>query len=159
MSGKALFAAAALATAVTAAPAQAQLVRAQDPQSLVRALQNGGYSAELGVDGVGDPKITSSSSGTTFQIFFYNCTNHKECATIQFHSGYHLEQSPTLDLINQWNRSQRFGRGYLDKTNDPILEMDVDLDDGGLSPALFIDNVEFWTSVLPKFEKHIGYRK
>jgi hypothetical protein len=37
--------------------------------------------------------------------------------------------------------------------------MDVDLDDGGLSPDLFVDNLEFWTSVLPKFEKHIGYSK
>lgn len=159
MSGKALFAVAALAAATIAAPAHAQLVRAQDPQSVVRALQNGGYSAQLGVDGVGDPKVTSSFSGTTFQIFFYNCTDHKECATVQFHSGYHLDKGPTLDAINQWNRSQRFGRGYLDKVNDPILEMDVDLDDGGLSPALFIDNVEFWTSILPKFEQQIGYRK
>ena len=55
--------------------------------------------------------------------------------------------------------SERFGRAYLDKESDPILEMDVDLDDGGLSPDLFVDNLEFWTSVMPKFEKHIGYSK
>jgi len=159
MSGKAIFAAAALAAATIAAPAHAQLVRAQDPQSVVRALQDGGYSAQLGVDGVGDPKVTSSVSGTTFQVFFYNCTNHKDCATVQFHSGYHLATAPTLDVINEWNRSQRFGRGFLDRVNDPTLEMDVDLDDGGLSPALFIDNIEFWTSILSRFEKHIGFRK
>ncbi|MDB5673507.1 MAG: YbjN protein, partial [Sphingomonas bacterium] len=45
------------------------------------------------------------------------------------------------------------------KEHDPILEMDVDLDDGGVSPALFIDNIEFWTSILGKFEGQIGYRK
>jgi len=159
MSAKAMFVAAAFAMTAVAAPAHAQLVRAQDPQSLVRALQNGGYTAQLGVDAVGDPKITSAYGGTTFQIFFYNCTNHKECATIQFHSGYHLDKSPSFELINQWSQSQRFGRAYLDKENDPILEMDVDLDDGGLSPLLFIDNVEFWTASLSKFERHIGYRK
>jgi hypothetical protein len=141
-----------------AAPA-AWLVRAQDPQSLVRALQNGGYQAKLGVDKVGDPMVTSGYSGTTFQIFFYNCTNHVGCATVQFHSGYDFDKPLPLDTINEWNRSQRFGRAYLDKENDPILEMDLDLDDGGLSPALFIDNIEFWTSVLGKFEQHIGYRK
>ena len=37
--------------------------------------------------------------------------------------------------------------------------MDVDLDDGGLSTALFTDNLEFWTSVVGRFEKHIGYTK
>ena len=156
MIARAVFFAAAL---LAAAPAQAQLVKAQDPDTLVRALQNGGYQAKLGVDKVGDPMITSGYSGTTFQIFFYNCTNHKECATVQFHSGYHLEKPVTLDMMNAWNQSQRFGRGFLDKVNDPILEMDVDLDDGGLSPALFIDNIEFWTSILTRFEQHIGFRK
>ena len=37
--------------------------------------------------------------------------------------------------------------------------MDLDLDDGGISTALFIDNLQFWTSILDKFERHIGYRK
>jgi hypothetical protein len=140
------------------APA-AGMVRAQDPTSIVRALQSGGYSAKLGVDKVGDPMVTSAVGGTTFQIFFYNCTNHKECATVQFHSGYDFNKPLPLETVNEWNRSQRFGRAYLDKENDPILEMDVDLDDGGLSPLLFIDNIEFWSTILGKFEQHIGYRK
>ena len=148
-----------LALAAAAPAAKPEMVRAQDPQSLVRALQNGGYQAQLGTDKVGDPMITSGASGTTFQIFFYNCANHTQCATVQFHSGYHLTAPVTLDAMNQWNTSQRFGRAHLDKENDPILEMDVDLDDGGLSPALFIDNMEFWTSVLGNFERQIGYRK
>ncbi|MFL6845857.1 MAG: YbjN domain-containing protein [Allosphingosinicella sp.] len=140
-------------------PAQAEMVRGQDPQSLVNALQGAGYAAKLGTDKVGDPMITSGASGTSFQIFFYNCTDHKQCATVTFHSGYDLTESPGLERMNEWNRGNRFGRAYLDKENDPILEMDVDLDDGGLAPLLFIDNVEFWTSVLADFEKHIGYRK
>jgi hypothetical protein len=139
-------------------PAAVQNVRPQDPGSLVRALQAGGYKAALGTDKAGDPMITSAVSGTTFQIFFYNCTVHKECATIQLHSGYDFDHALPLETINAWNSSQRFGRAYLDKENDPILEMDVDLDDGGVSPLLFIDNIEFWSSVLSNFEKHIGYR-
>ena len=151
------FAMAALAASWTL-PAQAQMVRGQDPGTLVRALQQEGYSAKLGVDKVGDPMITSSVSGTTFQIYFYNCTDHKACATITFHSGYDLKTGIGLEKVNEWNRGKRFGRAYLDKEDDPILEMDVDLDDGGMSQALFIDNLQFWTSVLGEFEKHIGYR-
>ena len=144
--------------AVWAMPAAAQqMVRAQDPGSVVQALRNAGYRADLGTDRVGDPMINSAYNGSSFEIFFYNCTNNTECATVQFHSGYDFNQSPGLQLINEWNKSQRFGRAYLDGEDDPILEMDVDLDDGGLSPLLFIDNVEFWTSVLGKFETHIGY--
>jgi hypothetical protein len=148
-----------LALAAAAPPAPIHMVRAQDPQSIVTALQGAGYAAKLGVDKVGDPMVSSGVSGTTFQIFFYNCTNHANCATVQFHSGYDLKTPTTLESLNEWNRSQRFGRAFLDKDNDPILEMDVDLDDGGLTPLLFVDNVEFWASVLSKFEQHIGYRK
>src|SRR3954467_15781623 len=99
----------AIALAVLAAaascPAQAENVRPQDPGSLVRALQGGGYAAKLGVDKVGDPMITSGVAGTTFQIFFYNCTDHKGCATVQFHSGYDLTTPLSLETINEWNRS------------------------------------------------------
>ncbi len=142
-----------------ALPAQAQMVRAQDPDSLVQALQEGGYAARLGTDKVGDPMITSGVGGTTFQIFFYNCTDNRECATVQFHSGYALDETISLERINEWNSSERFGRAYLDDEDDPILEMDVDLDDGGVSRLLFIDNIEFWQSVLGKFERFIGYRQ
>lgn len=148
----------AAAIAAFAAPAQAQMVRPQVPQSLVAALQAGGYAARLTTDRVGDPMIESASSGTKFQIYFYNCTDHSACATVQFHSGYDLTTAPTLDRINEWNRTKRFGRAYLDKEGDPILEMDVDLDDGGVSRALFIDNIEFWSSILSDFERFIGYR-
>ena len=142
-----------------ALPAQAQMVRAQDPNTVVQALQSGGYSATIGTDSVGDPMITSGIGGTTFQIFFYNCTDNRQCATVQFHSGYDLNEAISLERINQWNRSQRFGRAFLDAEGDPILEMDVDLDDGGISRLLFIDNIEFWSSILGNFERHIGYRE
>lgn len=150
--------AAAAALASHAVPAAAQMVRAQDPQSLVQALQGAGYAADLGTDRIGDPMITSGVSGTTFQIFFYNCTDHRNCATVQFHSGYKAKTPVDLTKLNEWNRTKRFGRAFLDKENDPILEMDLDLDDGGLSRALFIDNIEFWASVLGDFERYIGYR-
>lgn len=142
-----------------ALPAHAQMVQARDPDSLVKALQAGGYAAQLGTDKVGDPMITSGVGGTTFQIFFYNCTDNADCATVTFHSGYNLASGPSLEQMNAWNRGKRFGRAYLDSENDPILEMDVDLDDGGISPLLFIDNIEFWASVLGDFEREIGYRK
>ena len=148
-----------LVLGLAATPAAAEMVRAQDPQTLVRALQAADYSATMGTNQVGDPMITSAGDGVTFQIHFYNCKNHINCATINFHAGYDVAQGPSLEAINAWNRGNRFGRAYLDRENDPILEMDVDLDDGGLSALLFIDNVEFWTSVLGAFENYIGFRR
>ena len=140
------------------APARAQMVTAQDPGSVVRALQQGGYPATLGTDRVGDPMITSAVAGTEYQMFFYNCTAHQACATVQFHSRYQPATPVGLERLNEWNSTKRFGRAFLDKSGFPVLEMDVDLDDGGLSSLLFIDNIEFWTSILVSFEQHIGVR-
>jgi hypothetical protein len=138
---------------------QAPMVRAVDPTTLVRALQGAGYSADLGADPTGDPMITSGASGSSFQILFYNCTGHKQCSNVQFFSGYESRKAIGLARINEWNRDRRFARAFLDKKSRPILQMDVNLDDGGMSPLLFIDHVEVWAVLLAAFEQHIGYRK
>jgi hypothetical protein len=146
------------ALALAAASPAGAVVQAQNPQSLVKALQGGGYQADLGSDSTGDPMITTSVSGTKFRILFYNCTANKDCRTVNFLVAYDFDKPLALDRINAFNQQNRFVRAYLDKENDPVLAMDVDLDDGGMSDALFIDNIEFWTSLLASYEKHIGYR-
>lgn len=153
------FAALAMIAGVTVAlPAAAQMVRAQDPQTVLAAMKAGGYSdATLGKDSEGDPKISAKIDGTNFFVFFYNCTNHKACATVQLHAGYDLSKPIAFERINEWNRTQRFARAYVDKEGDPIIQMDIDLDDGGVSQLLFIDNLEFWATVVSGFEKHIGF--
>lgn len=36
----------------------------------------------------------------------------------------------TLNRINEWNKTKRFTRAYLDKDNDPVLEADLDFRGG-----------------------------
>jgi hypothetical protein len=153
------WAAAMLAAGLAAAPAEAQMVSAKNPDSLIKALQGAGYAAKLDKDGSGDPMIVSAAGGHPFRVIFYGCTQNRDCATIQFAAGYDKKSETSLASINDWNRTKRFGRAYLDAEGDPILGMDVDLDDGGVSTALFIDNLQFWTSVKAAFEQHIGWGK
>jgi hypothetical protein len=149
----------AIAAAGMALPAQAQTVSARKPESLVGALQSAGYSARLEKDGTGDPMIVSGVNGHPFRIVFYGCKANKDCATITFAAGFDKKSATSLDSINDWNRKNRFGRAYLDDEGDPILGMDIDLDDGGISALLFTDNLEFWTAVTGAFQKHIGWDK
>ena len=143
------------ATFMFASTAQAQMVTAQNPQSIVNALQNAGYKAELSKDGTGDPLIKSSSGGSSFAVFFFGCTKNVDCATIQFFAGY-TDKKVTLSQMNDWNSKKRFGRAYVADSGAARIEMDVDLDDGGVSAKLFEDNVEFWVVTMSAFEKHIG---
>ena len=135
--------------------AQAQMVRAQDPSSVVRALQGAGYKAEMTKDESGDPLIRSTSSGSNFAIFFFGCTKNVDCRTIQFFAGYDRDKSPSLSQMNDWNSRKRFGRAYVSDKGAARIEMDVDLDDGGISTKLFEDNLEFWGLLMAQFEKHI----
>lgn len=149
---------AAAAIALPASPAAAQNV-VPTPQSISAALQAAGYKAEIGKDGTGDPMVTSSLSGTRFGTLFYGCTDHKACTNIQFSVSYDLPKGTSTDRMDAWNASHRFGRAYLDKEQDPVLAMDVDLDKGGLSKALFQENLDTWISLMTAFEKHIEWSK
>jgi hypothetical protein len=150
--------AAGLAALFVTGTAQAQMVKAQNPDSVAAALRSRGQVVEMATDGTGDPMIKTVVGGTKTTVLFYNCTNHKECATVQLYAGWHMDKPTPLDRINAWNSTKRFGRAYIDKDNDPVLEMDVDLDDGGMSQALFVDNMEFWETIVREFAQHIGFK-
>ena len=148
-----------LATAAAAqaptAPVPAVQVTAANPQSIVQVLMKRGYRAELTTDSDGDPLIKSGAEGVSFLILFFNCKEHRDCATVQFYVGFDREGNFPLDKINSWNREKRFGRAYVDKEGDPVVEMDIDLDDGGMSAALFEDNLEFCVSIVAAFRSYI----
>jgi Putative bacterial sensory transduction regulator len=135
--------------------AQAQMVRGQDLQSVVSALQGAGYKAEVAKDDSGDPMIRSTSSGSNFAIFFFGCTKNADCRRVQFFAGYPRDKSPSLSQMNDWNSRKPFARAYISDKGAARLEMDLDLDDGGMSRPLFEDNLEFWTLLMAEFEKFI----
>ena len=140
-----------------ATPASADDVQAQDPSGISAAMQQAGYRAQLGSDDTGDPLIFSATGGSDFRVYFYNCTDNADCRTIQFYAGYSAPHTATLETINEWNENNRFGRAYLGEDGIARIEMDIDLDDGGISQALFEDNLEYWAIVMSRFEDYIGY--
>lgn len=147
-----------LAAVGTASAAQAQMVTSQDPASVVAAMQSAGYRAEVTRDDTGDPMIKSSSSGSDFAVFFYGCTNNAACTTVQFFAGYTEPRNASLARLNEWNSTARFARGYLTEKGAARIEMDIDLDEGGMSRRLFLDNLTVWTVLMSNFEKHIGQK-
>ena len=139
-----------------ATPLAAEQLHARDPGRLAQVIQDLGYRARLETDSVGDPMIVSSAGGTDFSIYFYGCTNNRECKSLLFKVGFDLVDGTTLENVNAWNETTLFGRAYLDDEQDPWLEMAVNLD-GGVSQANFEDTYDWWEVVLRQFEDHIGF--
>lgn len=150
---------AAFATLVFAAPARAQSVIATNPISVVQALQSAGYPAVLGRDEQGAPKIDTSVGGTSFIVYFFDCTNGSDCRAVQFHSSYEGE-APALETMNRWNRDYRYTRAFVTAEGNPALELDINLDSpGGMSRRLFLDSLDLYVSLLPQFERLIGWQR
>lgn len=146
---------AALAASVTATAAMADEVRSDDPSSLVRAMQAGGYRAELTKDNSGDPMIKSSASGSDFAILFYGCKSNRNCTTIQFFAGFKDPDNGSLSALNKWNNDNRFGRAYQSDSGSARIEYDLDLDVGGMSQALFRDNLDVFASLMDRYRKYV----
>lgn len=60
----------------------------------------------------------------------------------------------TLQSMNEWNRTKRYSRAYLDDDGDPVLESDLDLD-GGVTRARVEDFFRTFSSALSLFLRHI----
>lgn len=148
------------AASVTTAPATpAAQISPADPAAIVLLLQREGYKAKLDKDEQGDPIIESAASGAQFQIFFYDCTEGRDCGSLTFHAGYAMDEGkkPAVDKMLEYNRRWRFGRAYLDDDKDPNLEFDLAFGGATMPEKMFVENVSVWTNSMASFQEHIGW--
>jgi Putative bacterial sensory transduction regulator len=113
-------------------------------------LQAAGYKAEIQTEG-GKRNIYSGAEGNAFHISQYDCKGDV-CGSLQFWVGFDTKGAFSTDRINTWNRENRWLRAYVDKVNDPWLEMDVDLTPGGTYENLS-DEFAIWRDGLRRFKQ------
>lgn len=132
-----------------ATPALAKNVTA-DAKQIAALLKADGKTVE--VKTTKDDVYVRVDSDYDYSIFTYGCDNSGgNCKSVQFYAAFNPKVSPTLEAMNGYARDNRWGRIYLDKDGDPAIEMDVDLEKGGMSEALFIDNIAYWEAVIDKY--------
>ena len=152
---KSLLAAVALILAPLGANAQT-LVDASDVDIIAALVQDEGYRAVSGTDGVGDPMITSSANGYDFDIFFYGCTDGENCRDVQFSVTFDLDDGMSLTRAQDFNLEKRWVKVYLDDESDPRLEMDANLY-GGVSATNFKDTLDWWVIMMNDFIEYIDF--
>jgi len=122
-----MFFCAGTATAQGKAP---EIIRASDVNRILEIAKGFG-NVELGKDDSGDPMISGRAQGKKFAILFYGCEQDKKCKNIAFVTAWEVKEGKvTLSDVNKWNSGKRFGRMYLDDSSDPILQMDVEIEEG-----------------------------
>jgi hypothetical protein len=121
-------------------------------------MQDWGYRAELGVDDVDDPKITTKSNGVTFSIFFYECDDQtpKQCGSLGFSSWLDLPEPLSMTQVNEWNLNKRFGTASIDDEGDPKLELNINVD-GGITAQGLRENFDWWERAFGEFLQHVDW--
>ncbi|MDG2003065.1 MAG: YbjN domain-containing protein [Novosphingobium sp.] len=120
---------------------------AADPGSIVAAMQAEGYQAKLGTAKDGDPMIDSGASGYDFTVQFYDCTEGKDCKSIQFLVIFKDDGTNTPELANRWNKAKRFVQMAARDNGSLWLSYDVTTV-GGLNQANFADTIDWWAVML-----------
>lgn len=131
-------------------PATAQNVVA-DVDQIAAILESEEYQAKL-IGESDDRYIKTGMSGYNFLILPFDCDDAGEnCRSVQFYIAFATETEPTLEAMNTYASENRFGRIYLDDDRDPVIEMDIDLEAGGMPKELFIDNLAYWEAIMVAF--------
>lgn len=130
-----------------------EMVNGSDVQQLKRMLSDHG-EVTLTTDGIGDPLFQGRINGTKYEMFLFGCNDdHKRCDEVMFKAAWATDGVSLRDL-NKWNADERYGKAYRDDENDPVLEMNVNLDDG-VTADNFDDTIEIWKRVMKQFEDEV----
>ena len=139
---------------LTSAPALASNIVA-DVDHIAGVLERAGYAPELGAN-AGERFITAQANGYKFLVLPLGCDDNKSnCRSVQFFISFNPQSSPSLEAMNNYARENRWGRIYLDKDGDPALEFDLDLERGGMSEELFLDNLAYWEATIDAYAKFV----
>jgi Putative bacterial sensory transduction regulator len=121
-------------------------------------LREHGKDATMSTDSLGNKRVASSADGVKFFVYLFDCKNDR-CGSIQFATGPHSSASGKLELerINEWNKTKRWARAYLNGPNSLWLEADFDLVPGG-SYELLNDEMATWQKALAAIKPFFGLK-
>src|SRR5690606_21764699 len=124
-----------------------------DPEA-IRVVASGYGSAELQTDEAGDPQIMGRMDGQRYAVTFYDCEVGANCTSLQLSAVWVVDGAVTPEAINEWNRTKRFGKAYLDEDGDPWVEMNVNLA-FGVTRQNLDDTFDWWRIVVEEFQTSV----
>jgi hypothetical protein len=134
----------------------ASLLTAGDGTALAALLLSQGYRAQMETADDGSPRLRSSSDGINFTIAFLGCEGG-DCRAIMFTSSFRMDSPPTVEAINDWNRTRNVGTAYLAGNGQPGLIFFIPME-GGISLTAFDYAFESWRVALADYAREIRFR-
>ncbi len=102
-------------------PSKAAVVNQITDESLVQLITESGY------------ELVGQRAGVIrFRMHRVDVVINNSGGNMQLYAAFIANQPQALPVINDWNRTKRYSRAYVDSDGDPVLESDLDLR-GGVS--------------------------
>ncbi|MCB8837887.1 YbjN domain-containing protein [Aurantimonas sp. VKM B-3413] len=137
-----------------ARPAAAtDLIGANDFDAILKMAKGYGDASLTTVEN-GDPVIVGTINGTSYQLFFIDCTDHRDCKTLDFYAIWD-QRDIDLDTINTWNSVSPYNKAYLTDDGLPVVELNHST--VGLTEAALSDTFDRWTITLAEFPREVLY--
>jgi hypothetical protein len=121
-------------------------------------LREQGKEATISQDSLGNKIILTSAAGLNFSIYMFDCLDDR-CGSLQFASGPHNSPTGKFDLerLNEWNKTKRWVRAYLNGPDSLWLEADFDLAPGS-SYELLDDEMATWLKALDAMKTFFAFK-
>ena len=116
------------APAAKSAAAKSPVVTTLKVDQRYQLMHDEGYAVEKSPDGFVKWKVEGLKT-----VMFVA----KDSKSIQFYASF-TDGNATLKKVNEWNKSKKYSRSYLNDDGEPCLELDLDLE-GGVTEARILD--------------------
>lgn len=124
-------------------------------QEASEILSDMGYSTKRKTTSSGSPMISFRMEDLKVGMYFYS-QRGSDYRSIQLAAGFAMSDKPSLDSINAWNRTKRYGRAYLDRVGDPMVEADMDVE--GVTQQAIEEFIRTFRTVLKAYVDHVDFR-
>jgi len=129
-----------------------------DPSVLTAILTGAGYNHEVRKDEQGDPIIQIAAEGTgatKIDFIFIGCGEDPTCEDVLMRATYNSGQAEALKVVNDWNRKNRWARAYVNKKQEPTIEMDIN-GYGGINRDSVQNMVTSFFGIVKDFAKELN---
>lgn len=117
----------------------ATVIEKAGPDLYARAVETAGFQV-----------TTRTASFIQIDMFGLKVQLFPQESSAQLFAGFSSRQSMSPVIINEWNRTKRFSRSYIDREGDPILESDIDLE-GGVTEKAIVTWIQTFSISLKAF--------
>ena len=140
----------------SAPAAEAPKIVPADPWEMIHIAREFG-TAEVGRDGMREPKITGKIGDLSYEIGFYGCYLGRDCTSVLFQARLAREDwEPEGDDIRDWNSEKLFGRAWIDDDSQAVLDHPVAMS-GGLPAESLEGTFRAWQISLDEFADYVDF--